>query len=130
MNAAAPRGAAGSNRSDQPISASKRSALRRLHRTQAATTFDHSFRPPRERGWMWSTVSAAAQHQDDSAMGADHAQGFEAGVEQQGPTRGGCRHQHGRLLEPVREPDWLAGPYSGTSKRGCLLYTSDAADDL
>ena len=34
--------------SDQPISASSRSPLRWLQRAQAATTFVHSLRPPRD----------------------------------------------------------------------------------
>src|SRR5665648_223060 len=61
--AALPRGTAGVINSSQPISESSRSALWWLHREQAATTFVHSCTPPRDRGWMWSTVSAGAAQQ-------------------------------------------------------------------
>ena len=43
----------------RPIAASVRSPLRPLQRRQAATTLSHSWRPPRDRGTTWSTVSAA-----------------------------------------------------------------------
>src|SRR5665647_1559138 len=59
-SAALPRGTTGVISSSQPISESSRSALWWLHREQAATTFVHSCTPPRDRGWMWSTVSAGA----------------------------------------------------------------------
>ncbi len=51
-------GAVGLTRSTIPASAGVRSPLRWLHRPQAATVFFQVFRPPRERGKMWSTVVA------------------------------------------------------------------------
>ncbi len=44
--------------SRMPASCGSRAPLRRLHGTQAATTFSHDVSPPRERGMTWSTVSA------------------------------------------------------------------------
>jgi hypothetical protein len=49
---------AASNRNRIPASAGVRSPLRWLHPQQAATVFAHEFFPPRERGTMWSIVSA------------------------------------------------------------------------
>jgi len=53
-------GAAGLTHSAMPASAGVRSPFRWLHGPHAATVFFHVFRPPRERGRMWSTVVALA----------------------------------------------------------------------
>jgi hypothetical protein len=53
-------GANGVVRSGIRASEGVRSPLRLLQRSQAATVFSHSFRPPRERGSTWSMVEAAA----------------------------------------------------------------------
>ena len=55
---AAPRGAYGFTRRDQPFSSGVRSPLALLHRTQQATRFSQVSRPPRLRGRTWSTVVA------------------------------------------------------------------------
>jgi hypothetical protein len=55
---AAHDGVVASNPSTMPASAGVRSPLRWLQPSQAAIVFSHVFRPPRERGRMWSTVVA------------------------------------------------------------------------
>src|SRR5215217_8717206 len=51
-------GARGSRRRRKPASWRRRSSFWLLQRRQAATTFSHTWRPPRERGTTWSTFSA------------------------------------------------------------------------
>ena len=52
-------GTYGSNRSRMPASAGVRFAFFALHFPHAATVFSQSDPPPRDRGWMWSSVVAA-----------------------------------------------------------------------
>src|SRR5688572_690727 len=53
-------GAEGRRRRTMPASWTDRSSLRLLHGRQAATTFSHTWRPPRLRGMTWSMFSAVA----------------------------------------------------------------------
>ena len=66
-----PRGASGSQRSVQPISSIRRSALRWLQRVQDATQFSHTWAPPRLRGTTWSMVSADAPQLKHIALQLD-----------------------------------------------------------